>query len=1627
MNKKKKILFSNVVFFSVILIIVFSIVFFIKPICFYGFSSFLNHLVKKNTGSTIKFDSVRFKNKKVILKNVIISSPNNFKINADKIDIALVFKLLKATINTEIYCDSPHVVLYRNMKIPQKLKSKKNIFFSCFLKINQGLADLAENDRIIKQLGFNYNNFSDSVSKFEFFFKESADNKISVDISRVKETLTFSGYLKDAQTVHINDVFQFFNLNIFQDVKGTAGGSFLINVKDNKINRFFTNLDFSAFTFFNPSSSLRFDFQHLRIEGDYPNVNESDSLILKKIKSNFLKETKFKINFENLSIFTNRKSLFADLNGSFAYNPNLGCKLNVNGSIKNDKAFGFCLDSKAYLTSSYSNWLDINLSFDDKQACILFNAKEIDDCCNLHVSFNNIQPHIFEAFQDLFYNIFDQIDDFKFKAGSVNFCVDGRFNQKGFDKIFITDTQLKNFEFEKDKIKGFISKLEGRGSFDLSRDKFWSRFFSDVKINEAFFEVNNQKIQDLNAKIFTLDGIFQSSSVSCLVNKNQTNAEIKGKVEEFNVFLQSKGKLSKFDDNFSTILSCKRKNNNYIFSGRLKISDGQEAVFGFDLNNLFIFNFNDFKNHLLKGWIRAEKIAVQKWREILNIDTNVNGKTNIAAFYAKNKLHLQVKGEDLSYKNDYVDIKIAKIGNLNNYVFEGDNYINAYLDNGVLSCEFPSFEGSCYLPRFDILFDCKKGKIVIDNNVLKATLDAVSENVSLNGNVYLDFFKKHHVLTIDAKEYFCDIASLQKFLKHFGLNKEIDVAGKVKGDSKVIVSFEEKANSSYYINFDFAQADYKINKKAALENIFAHAQYLSDGTFTFSNLTGNLKLENNKHLVSCPVFNITKDGLDIDLRLENEIYDLLRIKGLFVQKDNKYVFDLDNEKTHLFGEKITSLELVFGLNYKIDNFKMSCRTNSFGFISQIQLLLDLGFLPIDNINLLSVLKNKHDGILDCDWSMNEAKNLVFEICSKNLKVFDKKPTDFLIKGTKSEKQLVIDKMLFDDFAVSLLMDIEPDALKIKDCLVKKKDILVLNIEGFYSQSSSTLNANISDIKIDLKKIAPFLSEYIKLPGKTMEGHLKGSGSCSFNFPAKGEKLKFAFDLDVEPSNLTIEKLRLYNSGLININLSSGKGFLMRGLDLNFYSKDVDLSYLTCKIGGILYDFEKRKWVLKDTNLFIPSSLKDAFQKADFLKPAFQYITVDNDIDLTCDIQFFSDLSNIAVSSKEADFYLNSKKLALKDIYFKINEKVCVLKFDYLHNGNYYTLQNDIELDKIIKGKTFFLEKGDNPSYEPLCVKWIVDEDNKTQVKEIEGYFCGADFLLQEDINNVNSNKLFGCVKINGSKLKEILPKSIAETINRLLIGKGYEFSGGLDLNFSKEGSVIFEGLFFGKDFEMLGYQFKTLLSKINIQKDKISLNDLKISDQSGILMLREFVFEKNENSWFLSIPLLKIKDLRPSLMQKINTSLPEITPFLIRELFLYDFRGKIGDRKSFSGHGYLHFINSFKRGHSVFDFPADVLSRIVGIDQALLTPVKGKIDLKVQEGKFYLASLKDSYSESERSKFFLVDKGTKPYIDFDGKIYINMAMKQYVLFKFTESFVISIRGNLGNPQCNLKKKRGFLK
>ncbi|MFA6119316.1 MAG: hypothetical protein WCT85_01420 [Parachlamydiales bacterium] len=1612
---KKKIVFFVLILVSSLFLI------FSRQVLNFGIISFLDVFTKKAISSKITFKSIDIKKRKIVLRKVNLTSSDKFNVAAEELDIKFKLKFSKFKLLMILDCNEPKISLFKNKNILEDIHIKDSRFFSILFNVNDGKINLIENDKILKQIYFDFRS-SSLVGKFNLFFDKELKDNISLDINANGVKKTFSANLEKVDSSNLNEIISFFDIKYLEKISGLLSGKAVFELQNLEVCNFFTNLECSNLIFTNPNTKLKFDFKYLKFEGSYPDFSQNNSLFFKNLKSNFLKSTKLRLNFDDLAIYTEKNTVFSNIKGAFSFNPSLGAKLFLNGNINDEKMHPFEIDSKAYISSAFSNWLDFDFKLDDK-SIICLKAKEIESSYNLHLSCNELKYNFFNDIQDLLCGYYSKIKDFKFNDGNLSFSIDTRFDEKGLNKVFITDFELKNIVFEKSSFGGSVSKLEGKSSFDFSANNFWDTFFSDIKIDKASFSYNQKKIEDLNANIFITDGVFQSSNVVCLIEKSLTDAQIKGRVDEFNMLLQSKGMIKDTKDSFESYVSCQKKSDKYLFSGNIKISDGQDAAFGFDLNKLLIFNYKDFKNALEQGWIRAEKVIFNKWPKILSYNLNLDGIGNFAGFYKNNKLHFQLKGEGLRYANENIDLIIDKIGDVNEFLFENDKYIDGYLDGSSLSCEVPEVRGRCYLPKFDVAFELNDIKTSVVQNILTSKVKAVSEDVKLDGEVIFDFSKQKPLLKIDVKEFHSDIESFQRLLKHFEYEYKLSITGQIDGFGKVITYFDNPVDNYFNISFDISNASCKINQKSTFKNLSLKGRCSSD-QMEFYNIYSDLALENKTYKINCPILRKTDNDLIFDLRLENNIFDLLRLKGKFLKENKGYKLCLDDVNSHFFNQKLNGLELVLNQDLKFDNFKFNSKTDSYILMSQMQFLLDLGFVPMDALDLSDLIKTKHLGSLDIKLSLNEKKELIFDASAKELVLFGMEFQNFLFKGKTEESNIEIQAFNFNDYESSFLLQLGKDQLQIKDCTLKKKDGLFLKMQGSFDPKLSTLNTKISEVEIDLKKMNSFLCNQIKVPQNSIDGCLKGSGNCSICIPKENNKFNISFDLDFEPSNLTTEKVRIYNNGTVNLKFSLDKGFSIQGLDLSFYSKEIDLSSLSCKITNLGYDFKRNRWLLKDSNLFIPNSFKNSIAKIDRFKDLLEYISFDDDIDFTCDIDISKDLSNFNISSKEANFNLFGKKRKFKDLLFIIKESKLFLKFDYFINKSFYTIENIIFLDKNLTAKTTVYDKIPF-EYEPLSIKWQID-NKKIIVKEISGHFCGINFLMQEELDNLNSNKLFGSIKIDMTKMKKILPEDIQSSITSYSLGKGYEISGKLDIDFSKNNKFVFDGIFSGKDFELIGYQFKTMFSKISINDDLIKISDFKISDQAGILIVNEIDFTKKDDKWHLSIPVLKIKDLRPALMQKINQPLGEMTPFLIREMYLYDVQGEIGAKESFTGHGNLTFINSFKRGYSVFDFPADVLSRIVGIDQALLVPVRGKIDLKIKDAKLNLINLYDSFSESERSKFYLLDKSKKSHIDFNGNIFINIAMKQYVLFKFTESFVISIRGNLENPEYNLKKKRGFL-
>lgn len=481
------------------------------------------------------------------------------------------------------------------------------------------------------------------------------------------------------------------------------------------------------------------------------------------------------------------------------------------------------------------------------------------------------------------------------------------------------------------------------------------------------------------------------------------------------------------------------------------------------------------------------------------------------------------------------------------------------------------------------------------------------------------------------------------------------------------------------------------------------------------------------------------------------------------------------------------------------------------------------------------------------------------------------------------------------------------------------------------------------------------------------------------------------DFDVKTSMLRIDGHAVENEGIIHLSYCSKEGLLLRGVNLH--------GPLNCMVDLLAYDAIRSHWVFHHAQVYLPGAL--------FAKRYLPFLDPQNDLNFVADLDFASDFSTFVCTMREGDIPFGNASHHVEDVHLYRNKNECKAALHY--QGHLYRFS--LNLADPLAGRLILGEEED-----PLTIDW--EYGKELVVHTIEGSFMGVEASFHEE----GPNTLIGSARLNLTTLSPFLPPSVAEVFNELKMGKGYELKGRLAF---EKNRPHFQGILAGKQLELFGFQFRTLLAQVDLGPEAMHFTNVKISDTAGIMKIDAIDLEgKGEDPWTIAIPQLTILELRPSLLLRPGGEVGPISPLVVRELHLTDFKGLLDEGKTYTAKGSLRFINSYKREETVFDIPANVLSRIVGIDLDLLIPVRGDLTFDLKDGLFRLRELTHAYSEGDRSEFFL-EMDPPPTMDLDGHLQIFIKMKQFVLLKITESFLISIEGKLNDPQFHLQKKRFF--
>jgi hypothetical protein len=722
----------------------------------------------------------------------------------------------------------------------------------------------------------------------------------------------------------------------------------------------------------------------------------------------------------------------------------------------------------------------------------------------------------------------------------------------------------------------------------------------------------------------------------------------------------------------------------------------------------------------------------------------------------------------------------------------------------------------------------------------------------------------------------------------------------------------------------------------------------------------------------CPVFQTSGS---FDLRLEGESWDILRLAG--ASSGGK--ISVDEKKSRCMAQPIRS-----------GNFELKE-----GMLQNLQMTLDLSWKSFSSFfpEISWLRKAPLDGSVSLSVSYDWERGFEIQAQSDTLQ-WEKEAIDLRCALRQEGSQWKMLPSRIADFSLEGCIGLDEGGVRLERGRGKWREELEAEVSGRFD-SFKKWSLHLSNMRLDLSGIAPLTSRF-GWPLEKIEGILEGSGMVSWNG-------KLESDFDFAASYLKAGSLVVQNRTPLHLYYSSDEGVMFRGLDLAVLKPDLEMPWIDCKIGLLRYDANHSLWKLTHSHFHLPADFFSALKQ----RPSFlEAISLRHELDFIADIECSSDFSAFSFSMKEGFIPFQGEMRHIQNLHLYSDPWYCTAAFDLFHQSQSLKIALEASLDETISGSLRVQDE--------LLVDWTYGD--KFSVRAIEGYFGGAEASFHSE-----GDSMVGSARLDLNLLSEWIPPRIAQVFYDLEMGKGYELMGRMTIG---SDGFSFKGILSGKQLELFDFQLRTLMAQVEIRPDFVRIYDVKISDSAGVMKIDEIVAKGEEESpWTISIPHLIISELRPSLLQRVGETPGTISPLVVRQLKIEDFKGLLEESRTYTAKGELHFINSYKREHTLLDVPSDVLSRIVGLDLDLLIPVCGTLRYELKDGFFRLTELLDSYSENKRSEFFLAES---PTMDLDGNLKILIKMKQFVLFKFTESFLISIDGKLDDPQFHLQKKKRFL-
>ena len=1591
--RKKPFFLSLFIFFLVASVVI--------PLSFSFFSGFFfQQYSKKLLGQKLNFESIIFEDGSFKIKKICAVN-DHCDISIDEIDIEFKLVLSSLQFRKNISVINPKINIKKiDNNFFTSFKKKKNSKISSSIAISKGLV-------CIKDTKIDFSYFNDGVgsTKCSFNFLDKKDEKVQLSFTSQNKENQILCKIEDISAEMLFSTFQKLNLALplkIDDVEGVITGDINLQIKDKKPVFYSANIDLFnlGFTELISNKKIRAEKINLTIASL---KNKRFCFLTEKFINNY----KIKSEIKNGSIGLSDGDFLQKINGFCFYDPTIGSRVSISALSHLNELKPIFFESRGYFNSSFCNWIDFSLSFFEQQKSsgmfvkvyekskkeLLVDAKLKDFdadyvnlvkkvCINLNKNVDAISLNSVLLNSDI------EIEIGKDNIGQVAFK---NFN---LEKLAINHKNKRNVEIFSDGIQG---------DFSWNHKDPLVSFSSNLKLNKtsAAYEDGflKKKVHEIYGNFCVEKGFIKNSRLKFNLEDLKGYIDFKDSISSLQAVSQIKGGTRllfghNFQDYFSSNITLKKNKKEIEVKAEAQIKNVDDSIENISLN-MGLCDFKLDKKSISHLSIHANNIILDKFCFLLPLNEMIRGRANLFLSYKYGLYTAKLEALNLAYENQYYKTQLPSVGDFQDSDFTKESFLFATFDEHKktwhLDC--PELEGTFHLKKYDLDFFCKRARVKTNQNFIEFILpETISEKVSLGGSVYLDFSHKNCVkLDILTNRVEASIQDLTALFSHFRKDINLEgVSGSFKGEKESFYFSKTLGSSSKEtmgIKGLFTIDEYLLYNGAKLQKGSFLLDWQSDADILeIIDMKAQCFAYGQAFCLSSPLLMKKADKMVFDVRLEKESFQCLRLVGTshFLKDEIKLFFD--SKKTHFFNSPLEINSLDLGYDYKLKNIDI---------VSSLDLALFSIFIPKEIKGFLKTKVFMEEGRLTIISALDN-----FSI---NTRVFPK----IDIQATqKRDSSFTLKSSLADTADLSFSLQKKGLDFKIDDLFFKKNNSYI-KAQGAFFKSLNKLDLKIEDFKVQNDDFTFFFN-----PMPSLDFQLNGKGWITYLF----NKNSLEADLDVLSSKAFYGNLMVETLSDVNLHFSNLKGVHISSLDLIFLPKE--RASFKSKFKFISYDMNQKKWIFQNSQLHLPkdflSTLEEDFPLSNMnLFTLFKnFFNFDKDLNLSANFEYFADKKIFKAEAQKASIYINEEQRNLRDITVCLDKNTCHCELDMMYIDSYHKLFFDFDLLSSLGKLTLGKEK------DPLTFLFLCEKENLL-IKRIRGSYLGlfADFSLK---NNDQYTDLFGKADINFQKMAAIFPKELRPKIEK--IGKGYQLKGNILISKDQMVNFVgFKGSFGGRQFEAFDYTFKTMLADISISPKSVHISNLKISDLAFSLFVENIDLEKVKSNFIFCIPHIKLLEFRPSLLQEKNKE-AKIKPLLIRSLEVNELKGDLKDLETITGKGEFNFVNSFKRGHSLFELPADFLGRILGLDLELLIPVRGDVFFEIKDKKCMITKIDDVYSENKRSQFFLVDT---PYVDFDGNININIKMKQYVLFKITEKFILSLKGNVDKPDFSMKKNKFF--